>query len=384
MNNNANTPQGHYDAAILGGGLAGLAHAILLSREGFHVALFEKEAYPFHRVCGEYISMESWDFLKSLGLGLDDMQLPRITHLRVSDPDGRILDSPLPLGGFGISRYTLDRAMADISRAHGVALFERTKVNDARYIDGHFEIDTQNGACSATHALGAFGKRSSLDIKWDRAFTHRKPGKLNNHVAVKYHVRMDMPRDLIALHNFENGYCGMSAIEEGKYCLCYIATAADLARCGNSVPRLEQEWLGRNPILADVFKHAEFLYDAPVTISQISFNRKSQIEGHVILAGDAAGMITPLCGNGMSMALRGAKLAAEAAIPFLRGKISRDEMERRYSRDWESAFSTRLRAGRTLQRMFGKPALTRIFLDGMRPFPGAVKKIIGLTHGEKF
>ncbi|HZZ75876.1 MAG TPA: FAD-dependent oxidoreductase, partial [Puia sp.] len=50
-----------YDVAIVGGGLAGLSLAILLARESYRVCLFEKEAYPFHKVCGEYISMESWD-----------------------------------------------------------------------------------------------------------------------------------------------------------------------------------------------------------------------------------------------------------------------------------------------------------------------------------
>ena len=384
MSAGANIPRSHYDAAVLGGGLAGLVHAILLAQAGFRVVLIEKEAYPFHRVCGEYISMESWDFLESLGIPLSGMDLPRINRLQISDPDGRTLDSPLPLGGFGISRYKLDDMLAEIARSHGVELFERTKVIDARYTDGRFDIELSSGTCTATHAFGAFGKRSSLDIRWDRAFTHRKPGKLSNHVAVKYHVRMDMPRDLIVLHNFENGYCGMSAIEDGKYCLCYIATAADLSRCGNSIPRLEKEWLGRNPILADVFRTAEFLYEQPVTISQISFNRKSQVEGHVLLAGDAAGMITPLCGNGMSMALRGAKLAANAAIPFLQWTISREQMEKAYRREWDAAFATRLRAGRTLQSMFGKPALTRILLDGMRPFPRAVKTLIGLTHGKSF
>ncbi|MBC7511814.1 MAG: FAD-dependent oxidoreductase, partial [Ferruginibacter sp.] len=48
-----------YDITIIGGGLAGLALAIQLVKKGYSVALFEKEQYPFHKVCGEYISLES-------------------------------------------------------------------------------------------------------------------------------------------------------------------------------------------------------------------------------------------------------------------------------------------------------------------------------------
>ena len=61
-----------YDTAIVGGGLAGLSLAIRLSKKGYHILLLEKEIYPFHKVCGEYISMESWGFLTALGLPLEE------------------------------------------------------------------------------------------------------------------------------------------------------------------------------------------------------------------------------------------------------------------------------------------------------------------------
>jgi flavin-dependent dehydrogenase len=66
--------QKKYDVAIIGGGLGGLSLAIQLARKNFSVILFEKEKYPFHKVCGEYISMESWGFLEDLGLPLSDLR----------------------------------------------------------------------------------------------------------------------------------------------------------------------------------------------------------------------------------------------------------------------------------------------------------------------
>ncbi len=77
---NMTNPPPIYDAAIVGGGLAGLSLAIQLSKKGYQVLLFEKEIYPFHKVCGEYISMESWDFLTALGLPLGEWNLPRIVR----------------------------------------------------------------------------------------------------------------------------------------------------------------------------------------------------------------------------------------------------------------------------------------------------------------
>src|SRR6202042_1498937 len=79
----------HYDVVIAGGGLAGLALSIQLARAGYAVALFEKETFPYHKVCGEYISLESWNFLEELGLPLSDWNLPIIHRLLLSAPNGR-------------------------------------------------------------------------------------------------------------------------------------------------------------------------------------------------------------------------------------------------------------------------------------------------------
>src|SRR5258708_16876916 len=119
-----------YDVIITGGGLAGLALSIQLVRAGYRVALFEKETYPYHKVCGEYMRLESWNFLEELGLPLSDWNLPIIRTLRMSAPNGRMLEQELPLGGFGISRYRLDSALADIARTEGVEMFESTRVTD--------------------------------------------------------------------------------------------------------------------------------------------------------------------------------------------------------------------------------------------------------------
>src|ERR1700761_3162787 len=113
---------GSYDVIIAGGGLAGLALSIQLARAGYSVALREKETYPYHKVCGEYISLESWNFLEELGLPLSDWNLPIIRQLLISAPNGRSIEHELPLGGFGISRYKLDSALAGIARAEGVDL----------------------------------------------------------------------------------------------------------------------------------------------------------------------------------------------------------------------------------------------------------------------
>ncbi len=134
-----------YDVAIVGGGLAGLSLSILLARKGYRICVFEKETYPFHKVCGEYISMESWDFLVSLGLPLANWELPKIEQLIVTAPNGESITELLPLGGFGISRYKLDASLAASALKENVDLFENTNVNNIHFDIDHHPLETSAG-----------------------------------------------------------------------------------------------------------------------------------------------------------------------------------------------------------------------------------------------
>ena len=375
---------GGFDVAIVGGGLAGLSLSIQCAKRGYSVVLFEKEKYPFHKVCGEYISFESWGFLEGLGVPLSKMKLPEIKKLIVSAPNGKTVQSNLGLGGFGISRYTLDNYLANLAKEAGVVILEETKVTDINYTGSKFTIHDLQRSYEAKVVAGTFGKRSNLDIKWKRPFTEKKPNKLNNYIGIKYHIKTNWPDDTIALHNFSDGYCGISQIENGNYCLCYLTTANNLRICGNDISKMENEILSRNIHLQKIFSSSTVLYQSPLTISQISFDKKSQIENHVLLIGDAAGSITPLCGNGMSMALHGSKIAFSCINKFLSVIISREEMEQQYQSQWQNEFGNRLKIGRSIQRFFGKKWVTNLFIAVLKPLPRVVSWLIRQTHGQSF
>lgn len=373
-----------YDCGIIGGGLAGLALSIQLAKKGFKVIVFEKEQYPFHKVCGEYVSLESVNFLKKLGIPLDQWPLPVMKRLALSAPSGKEMVTELPLGGFGISRYKLDASLAEIAKRSGVNILEKTKVTDVYYQNSSFLIETRNGTYETTVCCGAFGKRSNLDIKWKRKFIQQK-NKANNFTAIKYHALLDHPKDTIALHNFKKGYCGISAIEENKFCICYLTNAINLHNNKNDIRLMEQNVLYKNPYLKKIFEHADFLFEKPLAISQISFDKKQLVEDHVLMAGDAAGMIAPLCGNGMSMALHSSKIAAANISYFLHGKTDRSGLEQRYEQAWKTVFNKRLNNGRRIQQLFGKPLLTNIFIPSVSLLPKVVSRyIITKTHGKTF
>ncbi|HEV7332933.1 MAG TPA: NAD(P)/FAD-dependent oxidoreductase [Flavisolibacter sp.] len=372
-----------YDVAIVGGGLAGLASAILLGQKGYSVILFEKEAYPYHKVCGEYISMESWNFLLSLGLPLQEWNLPRIDTLHLTAPNGRLFTTRLPQGGFGISRYKLDHALAQLAKASGVHLLEKTRVDEVESGE-EFTIHFNQQTVKAKICMAAYGKRSNLDVKWKRPFLQRQDKRLNNYVGVKFHVKAAWPANVIGLHNFENGYCGISKIEGENYCLCYMTRAENLHRCNNSIMAMQEKILYKNLHLRKLFTSSEITQGFPVTISQISFSQKSTVENGILMLGDTAGMITPLCGNGMSIALHTAKIAATLGNAYLDGNLSQRSMEDRYWREWQKQFAFRLRTGRALQAFFGSNRLSNGFVNLFRTAPFLASPIIRLTHGKPF
>ena len=381
-----NRPAGivDFDVAIVGGGMAGLSLSIQLAKLGHHIVLFEKEQYPFHKVCGEYISLESWNFLVSLGLDLEKINPPIISKLQVSSVNGKITEHKLPLGGFGLSRYKLDHCLAQVARAAGVTVLENSKVTQVSFDGSIFHVESSRQQYTAKLACGSFGKRSNIDIRWSRKFVIAAKNRLNNYIGVKYHIKTKFPSDTIALHNFKNGYCGIVQIGDDQCCLCYLTTAANLQRCNGSVAQMEQSILCQNPHLETIFSNSEFLYKEPLTISQISFDKKDQVENHVLMIGDAAGMITPLCGNGMSMALHASKLAADQIDPFLKNKITRAVAEEQYSLQWNRNFSQRLKTGRRIQRLFGHKWITNYFIALVSRFPKLVDILIRQTHGEPF
>jgi flavin-dependent dehydrogenase len=136
----------NYQVAIIGGGLGGLTLAVQLADADYSCVLFEKNKYPFHRVCGEYISMESWNFLEELGLNLSGWDLPKINRLHVTSPAGQVMKHALDLGGFGISRYKLDNELYQLAMQKGVLVMDDCKVHEVKFQGEQFSIDSNKGS----------------------------------------------------------------------------------------------------------------------------------------------------------------------------------------------------------------------------------------------
>lgn len=358
--------------------MAGLTAAIHLSKIGLRVIVIEKNEYPKHKVCGEYLSNEILPYLDWLSVNISELNPTHISKLDFSTSDGKMFSCNLPLGGFGVSRFSLDAFLCKKAIENGCEILHDT-VDDVIYENDLFTISTlKNGSFVSEIVIGAFGKRSNLDLKLKRRFVQKK----SHWLAVKAHYSAEHPDDLVGLHNFNGGYCGVSKVENNVVNVCYLASY-DSFKKHKSIEDYQNRAVSRNPHLKSIFDSGKMLFEAPLTISQISFDKKAPVENHILMIGDTAGLIHPLCGNGMAMAIHSAKIVSELVRDFYGHKIkSREELEKKYIAEWNIKLKKRLRIGRVLAYLLQKQKLSAVLMKIMIKFPFLITVIIKQTHGK--
>lgn len=364
------------DIIIVGGGLAGLTAALDLSQKGYATLLIEKKTFPHHKVCGEFISNEVLPYFNRLGIDLDTLHPTHISHTTISLANGKSLSAELPLGGFGVSRYTLDYFLYQKAVGSGCKIL-CDKVTDITFQEDTFLITTEKEQqLTSKVVLAAYGKRSNLDRSLQRGFILKKSPWL----GVKAQYTGSFPNDLVALHNFQGGYCGVSKVEDDLINICYLARFEVFKKFKN-IEDFNEGVLYKNPELKAVLSASNMVFDKPISISQISFENKGQIEDHMLMLGDAAGLIHPLCGNGMAMAIHSAKLASEQVDAFLQGTIDRTMLEKNYQSHWNQHFKSRLAMGKRLSKILLNPFWSAFLFRLLLLFPGILPQIIKRTHG---
>ncbi len=358
-----------FDTAVMGGGLAGCHAAITLAQQGQRVLLLEAGDYPRHKVCGEFLSPECAALFAETGFleVLRQHKPETIRTVRLTAPDGTEWRTTFPKSAIGISRYALDAALADYAVQQGVELQTRTRVSavTGSLTDG-FTLNVRSDAGPVTimarSMIAAHGKRSTLDRSLNRTFL-RQP---QPYVGLKRHFNGPPLTQHLDLHIFPGGYCGMSEVEDGSANVCLLVRQEVFQRAAGDPPAIDRfiTWMGQqNPVLGTWLKEAVPVEDEWLSVSQIPLMNKGAVQDDILFAGDAAGMIAPLAGDGMAMALHGGKLAAESIARWLSNEMTAEQMLRDYDRTWQRTFAMRLRLGRALQAVMLRPSL---LIPGLR------------------
>jgi len=353
------------DVAVIGGGIAGSALAALLARSGREVMLLEKDVFPRHKLCGEFLSPESQLLLERIGCLREVLALgpARITHGRFFSPSGR--DALFGLGGeaLGLSRWALDEALFRHAGRSGASAREGAKVLRVEEAGGvrRLGVEWKGGRRTTVEArlvVAAYGRRSALDVPFSRAFL-QEPAP---YLGLKRHHR---PADTeegrrrfselegrVEIHLFDGGYCGLSHVEGGRVNVCVLLEKELLKslaapRWDDVSAAMRERSASLRERLAALTPDEEGFHAA----AGLGFSPKETSRGSVIFIGDAAGMIAPLCGDGQAMALESAVMLAElmGALPARLGDEDIAALGRRWDEAWRDRFDERLRRGRLLQ-----------------------------------
>jgi flavin-dependent dehydrogenase len=360
------------DTAIIGAGPAGCSAAIFLARLGFHVALFEAGEVGREKLCGEFLSPECRDLLNRLGLDdrIQSLDPVDIHAVRLTALGGTVCEVPLPEIGWGLSRSALDAALwegATSAGAHGMEKTEvQSVVGDLRQ---GFELETTRGALKARTVISAHGRRAMLDRVLARDFLrHPQP-----FVALKAHFVGPALHRRVELHFFPGGYCGLAEIEGGRVNVCLLVREPVFRRATQTrrePVNMFVNWMkGQNPELNQWLGEARSVDSRWLSVAQIPFMAKRTVERDILMAGDAAGLVVPLAGDGIAMALQSGVMAGEQCASFLRAERSPRELTQGYAANWERTFGERVRLGRILQSLILRPSLAGPALRALNRAP---------------
>ncbi len=343
------------DVAIIGAGPAGATLATLLARKGLCVVLVDKDEFPRDKVCGEFFSYDGLPLLSHIvgEASLASSGAARIS--RCSIASARPYQFDLPFEARGISRRLLDAMLVDRARAAGADVRTGATVTQLIPAEGRFEFEKggRRFVVNARQIAGAWGRWGRFDLQLQRTFVH---DRRQRYFGFKRHFESAHPVDAIELHSFRAGYLGISAVEDGRTNLCGLVHADRIANLRGGWTAFTDELSGENPQLGRFFRDSKALQENYITSEPVIFRARTPEAAGILMVGDAAGLIDPLTGNGMSMALQSALLAAQTIIDSFAGRISKTPGSE-YRRRYEVQFTTRMRWSRAAAVILRNPSV---------------------------
>jgi menaquinone-9 beta-reductase len=298
-------------AVVIGGGLAGAATAVRLAEAGRAVTLFERSTGPVDKMCGEFLSHEACGYLAALDIDVEKLGALPIDSVRLCSRHHRAVSVPLPFAAMSLSRRVLDEALLERARSAGATVVRGAKVRELSPTADAWRARLEDGRrLDAKVAFLATGKH---DLRGHA----RPPGLQNDLVALKMHWELapGQAAELaghVELMLFSGGYAGLQLVEGGRANLCLLVRQRRLASLG-------RHWDGVLAAIRAESSHLDLRLTGakpcssrPFALSAIPYGylRKKPDRKGLFRLGDQAAVVPSFSGDGMSIALHSAELAA--------------------------------------------------------------------------
>ncbi len=357
---------------VIGGGLAGAAVATLLARAGRPVTLVEQYAEPRHKMCGEFLSTEACESLLRMGLDVRALGAVPVSLVRMARRSGAV-GHELPFAAQSLTRRVLDEAMLQMAMESGVRVQRGRRVEALERNGEGWSVRMSEG--DSLHAEDVFLASGKHDVRG-----HARPdGPQGTLIAFKQYFRLAEAQSAelcgaIELIMFRGGYAGLQMVEDGCANLCLLVEAKRYKVLGGSWGALLLAIVAESRHLSRRLEGAEALLERPLSLSRIPYGylRMDAAEVGLWCLGDQAAVIPSFSGDGMSIALHTARLAAEM---YLCGLGSAD-----FAARLAAELGTLLRRSTMLSRLMVAGAGQPLVCGAVRAFPSLLPWAAALTR----
>jgi flavin-dependent dehydrogenase len=294
------------ETVIVGGGPAGAATACALAAAGRDVILIERSAGPHHKVCGEFLSIETQAQLLTLGVDAAALGAVAIDCVALYSP-ARAVAAGLPFRALSLSRYRLDGALLSRAEALGTQVKRGAAVRSVAPDGEGWIVQCDGGPFACRNLVLATGK-------WGlRGIDDTRDG---SRVGLKMHLRLadDGRRALngrVELYFLGRSYAGLELIEDGVANLCVLMPCELVARLGHGWQPVQDHLAQALPALAERLAGSRPLWDKPLAVVAPTGGLLHRGQGSAVYrVGDRLAHIPPFTGDGLGIALASAALAA--------------------------------------------------------------------------
>lgn len=348
------------DVAIAGAGPAGALAAIILARRGLRVRVFDRARFPRPKLCGDTLNPGALDVLRrhvdveallAGSMAVHGMLLtgPAGARVRAEYGDG--------IAGRSITREAFDHWLIEQAAFAGAQIEEGVTIRDVATGDGRATglVAGVNGH-TAMHpsriVIAADGRRSTIGIA--RGLV-RQPQQPRRWAIGGYFTAVNGMSTVGEMHVRRGHYIGVAPLSGGLTNACLVVPHAQgdppIARPDEALKAA----LDADPMLKDRFAAARPAR-AAVMLGPMAIDASAAGAPGLLLAGDAAGFIDPMTGDGLRFAFQGAELAAAVAVDALGGALPIDRAHDELARRRRDAFAAKWRFNRALRALVASPA----------------------------